>query len=320
MRSTYQRTLGTVAFVILFLLLAGCQNAGVRMTGAEPAARDCKQIVYSQGRLARSGSEANLVAMCPDGTEKHRLTSDGYDDLLPSWSPDGSTIAFLSDRSSANLQLHLMDADGGHIRQITDGFDEIAALVWFPEGNRIALLAKTGDEDLNWQVVELASKEISPMLEWTRDGSFQPVAFSHDGARLVYLSSNPEDQATPGNQIRIQNRDGSGDSPLTDNVGFHLNPVWSPDDSQIAYVSEAINPGKQFAIYIQDTDGRKPQQVIRSTFLEPPVFTWSPDGKSLAIYGNQSFWVWDLMSGEQQKLFSLEEQDRLSRITWQPKN
>lgn len=318
MQSTYQRTFGTVAFVILLLLLAGCQNSVIGITVPELAARDCEQIVYSQGRLARSGSEAHLVAMCPDGSEKHRLTSDEYDNIMPSWSPDGSIIAFLSDRSSGTLQLHLMDADGSHIRQITDGLDDIAALVWFPEGDRIALLARTGDEDLGWLVVQLASKEISPMPEWAHDSSFQPVAFSHDGDHLLYLSSDPEAQAIPGNQIHIQNNDGSEDTLLTENVELHLNPVWSPDDSQIAYVSDVINPGKQFAIYIQDIDGRKPQQVTQRTFLEPPVFTWSTDGNALAIYVDQSFWIWDLVSGEQQKLFSLEEQDRLSRITWQP--
>ena len=54
-----------------------------------------------------------------DGTGRRALTDNDRQDFFPSWSPDGSTIVFSSDRDGA-VELYLMDADGGNQRRLID--------------------------------------------------------------------------------------------------------------------------------------------------------------------------------------------------------
>ena len=52
-----------------------------------------------------------------DGSDQRQLTDNSGQDFFPSWSPDGQTIVFSSDRSGA-VELYLMDADGGNQRPL----------------------------------------------------------------------------------------------------------------------------------------------------------------------------------------------------------
>lgn len=100
----------------------------------------CKQIIFSYAILGRNGFESNIASICPDGTDKRRLTHDAYGNFSAAWSPDGSEIAFLSTRSGTR-QLHVMDQDGGNNRQITFGPETVDwDWFWLPDGNKIAVL------------------------------------------------------------------------------------------------------------------------------------------------------------------------------------
>src|SRR3954467_1348087 len=53
-----------------------------------------------------------------DGSEARRFTTGGVQDRMPQWTPDGRTLAFLSDRSGGQAQINLIDLDGGEARQL----------------------------------------------------------------------------------------------------------------------------------------------------------------------------------------------------------
>lgn len=308
-----------LVLALLILALAGCQTALSAEIKPEDASKPCNPIIYSHTMLTRDGSESHLTAVCPDGTQKHRLTSDTFDNTHPAWSPDGSQIAFLSDRSSGTMQLHLMNAESGSIQQITSDLEDVEGLIWLPEGDQIALFAKTSDETRGWLVVDLATKDVRPAPGWPQDGSFRPAAFSHDGTRLVYLSlSQQGGHTSPALQIRVQNRDGSSDSALIPDIRDYRSPVWSPDDRQIAFLSDQVNPGEQLAVYVVDADGSDQQQVSQVMFSKAASLAWSPNGQKLAVNADQSLYVVDLNNRETQKLFTLEDRDTLGQISWQP--
>ena len=84
-----------------------------------------------------------VYAVPAGGGETRRLTY-GRADSTPRWSPDGRTLAFLSDREKDGLrQVHLLPRDGGEARQLTHLESDIPVgrsfnpLAWFPDGSRL---------------------------------------------------------------------------------------------------------------------------------------------------------------------------------------
>jgi Tol biopolymer transport system component len=67
--------------------------------------------------------------MNADGSAPTRLTSDAWRDSRPVWSPDGTTIAFASDRDGA-FDLYLMNVDGSSMARLIDDPAEAGEPVW----------------------------------------------------------------------------------------------------------------------------------------------------------------------------------------------
>src|SRR5579864_7977580 len=77
------------------------------------------------------------------GGEPAQLTRGGPHDTAPRWSPDGGTLAFLSDRDGAN-QLYLLPLAGGEPRRVTALRYGAGPAAWAPDGSRIAFRADVG--------------------------------------------------------------------------------------------------------------------------------------------------------------------------------
>jgi len=75
--------------------------------------------------------ELEICVIDADGSNQTNLTNDIARDWLPSWSPDGSKIAFSSSRDG-DFEIYVMDTDGSNVTRITD--NEVADLVptWSP--------------------------------------------------------------------------------------------------------------------------------------------------------------------------------------------
>src|SRR5437867_12573433 len=76
-----------------------------------------------------------------DGGEPRRLTSARASDTAPRWSPDGKTIAFISDRGGSS-QVWAIDLAGGDPRQMTDLPVDVDNVQWSPDGTRLAFSAE----------------------------------------------------------------------------------------------------------------------------------------------------------------------------------
>ena len=115
--------------------------------------------------------------MSADGSDKQRLTRNEGADVHPAWSPDGRSIAFISDRDGS-FQLYVMPAAGGAPRLITSGIEGPGnpagewAAAWSPDGTRLAFTADF-------------------------DGNFDIVTISADGGPVTALTSDPEADFAP---------------------------------------------------------------------------------------------------------------------------
>lgn len=255
-------------------------------------------VVGGPGRIAylRQSSQTgsfHLHVVNPDGS--NAVNPIPIDDLADysghSWSPDGSQIAFASNRSgNANFNIYVMNADGTNIRSVVEdsGGDFVSA--WSPDGQKMLFQAQRSNETL-WDIyvvnIDGSGEQVlvnTPLIE-------ELASWSPDGAKVVYQARA---QGGTGSDIYVVNADGTGVTRLTDGNGsLHSGPAWSPDGTQIAFESNRHQPPAtdgaparaQYEIYLMNSDGSNIRQLTFSNpFSEATRFpTWSPDGKQLAF-------------------------------------
>ena len=109
---------------------------------------DSRQIAFVQ--LIESDDRYHIFVISADGTGRRQLTAGTSNDIGPQWSPDGNTIAFLSDPNAVNRALSgqylltVVPAQGGQSRGI--GSPARPGFQWAPGGNELVFTEVMGSE------------------------------------------------------------------------------------------------------------------------------------------------------------------------------
>jgi Tol biopolymer transport system component len=238
---------------------------------------------------------------------------------MPAWSPDGAQLAFVSDRSGT-AQVYRMDANGANVRQLTTDLQNDQP-IWLPGGEQIAVRTTDGQGLWWWRVVDLNSNQLVDLTEASYDFFFQKQAWSPASPEIAYMSLAEQQGRNDGSsQIHVKAIDGSRDRALTDNIWANINPLWSPDGQQLAFLSEMHGEYNVYALYVMDVDGGNVRQISEPKFSESAVFSWSPDGKQIAI-GDiflGKILVFDLASGQSSELLPVMDGESMTDPAWQP--
>jgi Tol biopolymer transport system component len=226
---------------------------------------DCQQIVVTR-LWTKPSHRSELYVMAANGTMARPLrpAPAAASDWEPTWSPDGTELAFVSDRGG-NPDIYIMRVDGTQVRRLTrsQGRDKHSwNPAWSPRGDTIAFDSNRGGGDEIYEV-RVGSGEIR-QLTHTFDktkGNWTP-AWSWDGQRIVFssnrdaISGKLDDSTQFG--IYVMDSDGSHLRRLTHWDDVH--PKWSPDGSSILF--EASRSGrKNDALYVMRADGTHVQCV-----------------------------------------------------------
>jgi dipeptidyl aminopeptidase/acylaminoacyl peptidase len=244
----------------------------------------------------KDGYRSSLwVAAADGGTPARQLTVGSKNDTSPRWSPDGRTIAFLSDRGAVlqaggggakpgkpeapkegGTQVWLLPfADGGEARQLTDLPKDVEALAWSPDGKRLAVVSAAESTEPEKKPDR---KPDDPPLPDTR--LIDTLNYQFNGAGFVH------DRFTRLWTVDVA----SGEAELLTRGNHHdADPQWSPDGRQVAFVSDRHpNPdlGWRSDIYLVDVRTRLVRQISpgrgRQQWGGP---SWSGDGRSIAAIG-----------------------------------
>ena len=150
----------------------------------------------------------------------------------PAWSPDGSHIAFVSDRTG-HPEIYIMNADGSNVVRKTFSESYSQNPTWSPDGTRIAYSAPgNGSSDI-WVVSGATSG--SPSLLYEAAGKVVQPSWSPDGTKLALVSDWYAYDFVW--DIFTINADGTNFTALTDDIFDHfdyLSPRWSPGGTKIA--------------------------------------------------------------------------------------
>ncbi len=223
------------------------------------------QIVFTSLR----DDNYEIYVMDADGGNRENLSNHPVHDMEPDWSPDGTKIAFVSDRNDPEYQIYVMDADGTNQIRLTDGPMEKRQPDWFPDGGKIAFWVDDWDDHID--VMDADGKNRVMLVNDAAQPSWSP-----DGREIAFSSTR--DGKGAWSDVYVIGADGQGLRRLTDELWSGFSPAFSPDGKRIAFVSMH---GSFYHIFVVGTDGENRVRITHKLehHGEP---AWSVSGRRMA--------------------------------------
>ena len=214
---------------------------------------------------------------------------------VPSVSPDGSRILFLSNRYGTN-SVFVIRADGGGEWQVTRGGAQRPR--WSVDGEEITFAGEGPDTG---RVFAVAPDGGNRRVVATAPGR-GPV-LSPDGKLVAYLVGPWTSTA-----LAVANADGSSAKLVAGGRATAWNPAWSPDRQRLAYTYG--DSARVLQVHVVNVDGTadKPVTHVAAEEGSAQMPAWSPDGRRLAIQVSNGprhsghIWIVDVETGTAQKL------------------
>jgi Tol biopolymer transport system component/imidazolonepropionase-like amidohydrolase len=234
------------------------------------------------------------------GGKPENLTKDRFLDTEPAWSPDGTKLAYSSDKGGNLLQLWIRDLRNGEDRQVTRLTTQPMGASWSPDGSRIAFLEVDG----MWRRAAVSVVDVETgRVTRIHDSLFGPgtPTWSPDGLRVAVAMVAPySTRFREGtNQILTMSAEGGGDRWFAPQPNLSIDsrggcgPEWSPDGTKMAMIYEGV-----LAVVPVSTAGEPlgpPRHVTTEQAHSP---SWAADSKHILYQSMDKVRLIDIETGE----------------------
>jgi dipeptidyl aminopeptidase/acylaminoacyl peptidase len=272
-----------------------------RVIGGIDISPDGSQVAYSERTVVSGKDRSSIWLVGFAGGRPRRLTYGAWSDTRPRFSPDGRTIAFLSDRErEGTSQVLLLPLDGGEAYAVTSFRRSVLEAEWMPDGRSLAVLATDDashllvgerDADPDDRGDTSATARVLRRLDWRMDGEGlldhpRHVHIVSTGGRARRLTKGP----WLAGHVRPH--------PNGKTIGFIANRVSEVDPDHQVHVVE-VSSGRvrqrtklvgQVSRFSWDADGTLicVAQATRTPMSEDPWIVWrvAADGSGTPLTGH----------------------------------
>ncbi len=286
-----------------------------RAIGTPRVSPDGRRVVYTVNDAVMTADKSEFVTQIwlasTDGRENYQITFGDKSSANPKWSPDGSSIAFTSNRKDNKNNLYILRLMGGEAEPLSDVKSAVADFEWSPDGNWIAYSAtdpKSDDEEKNdkgrndfrWvdENTKFARLYAIPV---GKNGSGKREAkkltnesrhvtgfnWSPDGSKIVFNHvSSPIANDWPSSDIAVVEVGSGTTTPLATTAAAESALHYSPDGKWISGIASDIPArwAQSYTIRVYPAGGGEPRVFEGSHDSQPSVIGWSADGAKIYFY------------------------------------
>ncbi len=258
-----------------------------------------RPVISPDGTQVAFAAVGDIYVM-PIGGAAVNVTRDAALDTDPSWSPDGSSLVYSSDKDSEQLQLWIRDIKSGQSRKVTNIPTQPQGASFSPDGKRIAFFNVDG----MWRVAEMSILDLdSGRITKIHDSLPQPGAptWSPDGKRIALAGIAPMTVRFREGTNQVQTISASGGDvkwyapvPMLsiDSRGGG-GPVWSPDGTKMAAIYEGV-----LSVWPVAASGEPQGPPRRVTSESAHAPSWQGDSRHLLYQSLDQLRIVDIETGE----------------------
>lgn len=255
-------------------------------------APDGRHIAFSidlNSAVPEQEQQDDVFLMNADGTRPRNLTQHPALDGVGSWSPDGRSLAFVSDRSG-DFEIHVMDIATGAVKQLTDSTavgGYATGPAWSPDGQQIAYQMSLPGQGRHIYLMDATGKRNRPLIKELVPAVLGKTFMSHHprwspaGEYLLYneqeFDVGPDMFRRVANRVIIRRRDGSHPRVLAIPATWRVADVcWAADGTAVLFSgieNGLVNRERgNYEIYRYELSSR---QITNLT--HHPSDDWAPD-------------------------------------------